>query len=332
LPATVIAERIGWSRGMTVLKGRVAELRPLYLEPDPYQRTDYRPGELAQWDLWFPGADISVGYGHTARLPVIVGVPGYSRLIVARMIPSREAADVLSGHLWCLRRLGAVPRKGVYDNEAAIGRNRGGKMEFTREFLGFKGALGMGAVILKGGFPEGKGVVERAIGYLETSFLPGRSFCDVDDFNHQLWGWLDRANARIHRTIRCRPIDRLNEDVAAMMPLPPVLPDTAQRFSIRLGRDHYVRSGTCDYSVHPKAIGRRIEVNVDLECVTVTCGDEEVARHRRSLCPHRTITAVEHGRARRELKDRAAAHDPSGIDLEVEQRDLAAYDRALGIA
>jgi hypothetical protein len=183
---------------------------------------------------------------------VIVGVSGYSRLIVARMIPSRQTADVLSGHKWCLCRLGSVPRKGVYDNEGAIGRNRGGRMEFTREFLAFKGALGMGAVILKGGFPEGKGVVERANRYLETSFLPGRSFSDPDDFNAQLWGWLDRANTRIHRAIRCRPIDRLNEDLAAMMALPPVLPDTTHRFSIRLGRDHYVRFDTCDYSVHPK--------------------------------------------------------------------------------
>jgi hypothetical protein len=30
MPATVIAERIGWSRSMTVLKARVAELRPVY--------------------------------------------------------------------------------------------------------------------------------------------------------------------------------------------------------------------------------------------------------------------------------------------------------------
>jgi transposase len=43
MPATVIAERIEWPRGMTILKERVAELRPLYLEPDPFRRTDYRP-------------------------------------------------------------------------------------------------------------------------------------------------------------------------------------------------------------------------------------------------------------------------------------------------
>jgi hypothetical protein len=39
MPATVIAERIGWDRGITILKERVAELRPLFLEPDPFQRT-----------------------------------------------------------------------------------------------------------------------------------------------------------------------------------------------------------------------------------------------------------------------------------------------------
>lgn len=31
MPATVIAERIGWERSLTVLKERVSELRPLFL-------------------------------------------------------------------------------------------------------------------------------------------------------------------------------------------------------------------------------------------------------------------------------------------------------------
>jgi hypothetical protein len=48
-------------------------------------------------------------------LPVMGGVSGYSRMIVARMIPSREAHDILLGHLACLLELGGVPRKGVYD-------------------------------------------------------------------------------------------------------------------------------------------------------------------------------------------------------------------------
>jgi transposase len=35
IPATVIAERIGWTRSIRVLSARVAELRPAYLPPDP---------------------------------------------------------------------------------------------------------------------------------------------------------------------------------------------------------------------------------------------------------------------------------------------------------
>ena len=47
MPATVIAERIGWTRGITVLKERVAELRPACLPPDPASRTLVWDGEGA---------------------------------------------------------------------------------------------------------------------------------------------------------------------------------------------------------------------------------------------------------------------------------------------
>ena len=45
MPATVIAERVGWTRSIRVLSGRVAELRPAYLPPDPASRTTYVAGE-----------------------------------------------------------------------------------------------------------------------------------------------------------------------------------------------------------------------------------------------------------------------------------------------
>lgn len=44
MSATVIAERIGRDRGLTVLKDRVQELRPVYLPPDPASRTSYVAG------------------------------------------------------------------------------------------------------------------------------------------------------------------------------------------------------------------------------------------------------------------------------------------------
>ena len=47
MPATVIAERIGWDRSVRVLRDRVAELRPAYLPPDPASRTAYAAGVAA---------------------------------------------------------------------------------------------------------------------------------------------------------------------------------------------------------------------------------------------------------------------------------------------
>jgi transposase len=61
MPATVIAERIGWTRSIRVLSARVAELRPVYLPPDPAGRTSYQAGEIAQCDLWFPPITLPVG-------------------------------------------------------------------------------------------------------------------------------------------------------------------------------------------------------------------------------------------------------------------------------
>ena len=332
MPATVIAERIGWARSLTVLKEKVRELRPLFLPPDPSGRTEYRPGELAQWDLWFPPADIPLEAGQIARPPVIVGVCGYSRVMVGRMIPSRESHDILSGNLACLLELGAVPRAGVYDNEGALVSRRGGQAKLSDPFQRFRGTLGMKVIVLRPRDPEAKGVVERHNGYLETSFLPGRRFSSPEDFNAQLTEWLDeRANRRIHATLRCRPIERFEEDRAAMMPLPPVLPDTAWHHSQRLGRDHYIRVDTCDYSVHPRVVGRRIEIAATTSEIVVTCAGEVVGRHARSWARHRTLTDPVHDRARRELIGQSRHVDAEDMS-EVEVRDLSVYDRATGVA
>jgi transposase len=331
MPATVIAERIGWCRGITVLRERVAELRPAYLVPEAFGRTEYKPGELCQWDLWFPDYAIPVGHGQTAVLPVLVGVACYSRWILARMIGSKESADVLGGHVGLLVELGKTPRMGVYDGEPAISVRRGKRLIYTHDYLRMKGTLGMGSIVLAKGHPERKGVVERANGYLETSFMPGRVFADRDDFNTQLGDWLEtKANVRVHSGLRCRPSERIEEDLAAMMVLPPLLPDMDWHHDLRLPADHWVRHHSNDYSVHPKAVGRRVHVRVDDSQLTVTLGVEVVARHQRVLASHVTVTDPAHDRARHAARALAGAPKPDSGEVEV--RNLAVYDRATGAA
>jgi transposase len=117
-PSTVIAERIGWTRGLTVLKDRVRELRPVYLPPDPASRTCYVAGEIAQCDLWFPPIMLPVGFGQTRRptgLPVLTMVTGYSRWLSAVLICSRRSQDLFAGWWQLIAALGSVPRVLVWD-------------------------------------------------------------------------------------------------------------------------------------------------------------------------------------------------------------------------
>lgn len=331
MPATVIAERIDWTRGITILKDRVRELRPLFVPVDPSSRTTYQPGELAQWDLWFPERRIPVGGGQSAVLPVIVGVSGFSRTMTAEMIPSKQTHDVLGGHRVCLEAFGGVPKLGVYDGEPAISSRRSGKVVFTEEFSRFRGTLAMGAYVCKPGDPEAKGLVERANRYLTTSFLSGRTFVSPADFNEQLHEWITtRANVRLHATLRARPIDLIDEDRAAMRPLPSLMPDTAWRTMVRLGRDHWIRHHTNDYSVHPRAVGRRVEVRADLDAVVVTLAGVEVARHPRCWAKHQTITATDHEHAAKVMRafELPAVDDPDLVEI----RDLSVYDRLGGAA
>jgi transposase len=204
MPATVIAERIGWTRSLTVLKERVRLLRPLFMPPDPAQRTEYDAGQIMQCDLWFPPVQIPLGFGQTDSPPVLVMVAGYSRWLSAVMIPSRQIPDLLLGHWALISALGVAPRMLVWDNESGIGQWRGGKPQLTTAMNAFRGTLGITIRQCRPNDPESKGLVERANGYLETSFLPGRSFTSPADFNLQLRAWLPVANNRQHRVLGCR--------------------------------------------------------------------------------------------------------------------------------
>ena len=334
MPATVIAERVGWTRGITVFKERVAELRPAYLPVDPASRTTYVAGEIAQCDLWFPPIELPVGLGQVrrpAQLPVLTMVTGYSRWLSAILIPTRRAEDLFAGWWRLIEALGAVPRTLVWDGEGAIGRNRGGRIELTGHCQAFRGVLGTKVIVLKPAEPEHKGIIERAHDYLERSFLPGRVFTDPGDFNTQLQGWLAQVNTRNRRALGCAPTDRIGADRQAMLTLPPVAPATGWRTSTRLARDHYVRLDSNDYSVHPAVIGRRIEVVANLDRVRVLSEGRTVAEHERLWAWHQTITDPEHLEAARVLRrTRIGALRPVR-EAEVELRALADYDTALGI-
>ena len=327
MPATVIAERVGWTGSVTWFRQNVARLRPHYVPVDPADRLIHPPGAQVQCDLWFPPIKIGVGGGQAVSLPVLVMVASHSRFITAMMLPSRTSGDLLDG-MWQLLscQLGAVPRTLLWDNEAGIGR--GGRL--AQGVAPFCGALATRLVQARPYDPETKGIVERANQYLETSFLPGRVFTSPVDFNAQLRAWLALANARTVRALAARPSDVVVADRAAMLALPPVAPDVGASWVTRLGRDYYVRAGANDYSVDPAVIGRLVEVRLTLDRLVVVCEGKVVAEHVRSWASGTVVTAAAHVAAAKVLRQHYQAPRPAEPDEDL-VRDLAVYDAAFGV-
>lgn len=327
MPATVIAERVGWTGSISWFRERVRAIRPEYLPTDPVDRLEHPPGRAIQCDLWFPAPKIAVGFGQEAMLPVLVMVAAFSRFIAAVMLPSRQTMDLVAG-MWQLlaQNFTAVPHELWWDNEAGIGR-RG---RLTEPVTALMGTLGSRLVQMKPYDPESKGIVERANRYLETSFLPGRTFDSPQDFNEQLMQWLPIANSRRVRVLQGRPVDFLNADRAQMLTLPPVSPTVATVTSVRLGRDYYVRVAGNDYSVDPGSIGQLVEVSTTLNQVSVSKSGQLLAVHDRCWAARQTLTDPAHVATAAALRQQFQAGPPPAADDQL-LRDLADYDRAFGV-
>jgi transposase len=313
-----LLEPLGCTASKTVVDDYLREVRPLFAPaPRTFQRTVYRPGELVQFDVWQPRDEVPVGHGQTRRGWVVVACLGYSRAGAGMLVFSKETPDLLAGIAGCLQRLGGLPQSLVWDRQAGIHGHAGRPGE---AFAAFCGQLKVGWVFCEPADPQAKGAVERLQGYAETNFEPGRRFANHIDFQDQLDGWFAKVNARTHKTLRARPIDRLHEELEVMAGLPDELPDTTRRWVTRVAPDPHLRFDTNDYSLAPALVGRRVEVSVDQRQVTAVALDtgEIACRHDRVFAKHRTITALEHARALR------AGRAPA--DASVEIRPLARYD------
>jgi transposase len=330
LPALRIRELIteeGYGGSGTIVNAYVRELRPLYAPPRTYQRTVYRPGELVQFDVWESSRPVPVGYGQARPGYVVVACLGYSRAGAGVLVFSKRTEDVLWGVLGCLDRLGGVPGKLVWDREGCL---HAGEGRPTEPYAALLGRLAAGWVFCQPRDPEAKGAVERLQGYLETSFEPARRFVNELDYQAQLDAWFEQANRRQHKTLRCRPIDRLAEE--GLRPLPDPRPDLDLRRVLRVGADPYLTLDGCQYSLDPRLAGRRVELRVSQrEILAVALDTGELAcRHPRSYARHRTITDPAHQAALEALRDerhRRAARPAR--DEVVERRPLSRYDQLI---
>ena len=327
MPATVIAERIGWPWSGRLLRHHVALIRPEFLPIDPADRLEWDIGDAIQCDLWFPPYKVPLDDGQECLVPVLVMACAYSRYTVCVVIPTRTTADLLQGMWEGVQRFGGVPHRFIWDNESGIGRGN----HLAAGVSGFMGVLGATLKQLPPRDPESKGIIERFNRYAETSFMPGRQFLSPQDLQAQLDDWIVKANGRTHATLHAIPAEMYQEELAHFASLPPVKPQCGWFKEVRLGRDYYVSLDGNHYSVSPECIAALVQVRADLDTVIVTCKGSLVAKHRRAWDSGITIKDPAHVAKARQLREklRMIEHNPKPVLTA--QTTLEEYDRVFKI-
>ena len=305
LPGQRVRELIaplGFDGGKTIVDDYLREVRPLFAPPPrTFQRTVYRPGEICQFDLWEPRAEVPVGHGQTRRGWVVVACLGYSRAGAGALIFSKQTPDLLAGIARCLWSLGALPRDAGLGPPGRHPRPR--RPADARSSPRSAASCGSTGTSASRADPQAKGVVERLQDFIERSFEPGRAFANELDFQLQLDAWFaERANAR-------------HAQDAALPPGRPAARGTrGDGAAAGRGAGHRPALGAPGPARSAPALrhlrllarpgagrpARRGARHADREVLAVALDTGELAcRHQRSFAKHRTITELEHARALR---------------------------------
>jgi len=116
-----LLEPLGCEVSKTVVDDYLREVRPLFAPaPRTFQRTVYRPGEVCQFDVWQPRAEVPVGHRQTRKGWVVIACLGYSRAGAGVLVFLTQTEDLLAGIAGCLQRLGGLPKTLVWNRQAGI--------------------------------------------------------------------------------------------------------------------------------------------------------------------------------------------------------------------
>ena len=205
--------------------------------------------------------------------------------IYVKAYPAETTEAFCDGHVSAFGFLGGVPQSILYDNtKLAVARILGdGRRSRTRVFTELQSHYLFSDRFGRPGKANDKGSVEGMVGYARRNFLvPVPSLESFDALNAHLEACcLERMEARLRGHTESIG-ERMEPDLTALLPLPPVPYDASDKHATRVSSLSLVRYRTNDYSV-PVAYGHRdVLVRGYVHEVAISCGTEVIAKHRRS--------------------------------------------------
>ena len=274
-----LRDEYGFGGGYTTLKDYVREHRRRTREM--FVPLSHAPGH-AQCD--FGEALVVIGGVERKAHCFVLDLP-HSDGCFVKAYPAESTEAFPDGHVSAFAFLGGVPRSILYDNtKLAVARIPGdGRRKRTRAFTELQSHYLFDDRFGRPAKGNDKGKVEGMVGYVRRNFLvPVPSFESFDALNaHLERRCLERMDARLRGHSESIG-QRMERDLDALLPLPPVRYDACEKQAGRVSSLSLVRYKTNDYSV-PVAYGHRdVPVRGYVDQVVISCGPEIIASHPRS--------------------------------------------------
>ena len=269
----------GFGGGYTTVKDYVREHRRQTREM--FVPLSHAPGH-AQCD--FGEALVTIGGVEQKAHYLILDLP-HSDGCFVKAYPAETTEAFLDEHVSAFAFLGGVPQSVLYDNtKLAVAKILGdGRRQRTKAFTELQSHYLFDDRFGRPAKGNDKGKVEGMVGYVRRNFLvPIPSFESFTALNDHLER---RCLERMDATLRGHSESigqRMERDLDALLPLPPVPYDACDRQASRVSSLSLVRYRTNDYSVTVAYGHRDVIVRGYVDRVVISCASEVIASHPRS--------------------------------------------------
>jgi hypothetical protein len=244
----------------------------------------HQPGEalLLDWGKLRDVVDVITGKKRT--LWAFVGVLGYSRYLMVRLVWSNDTKTTLTAIESMFREIGGVPSRITSDNPKcfALEASRYEPLlnpAFERMAAHYQTLI----ECLPPADPEKKGKVERPMPYVRRLYeAHGVEWLGIEESQSYIDKKLVIANERKHGTTRMKPIEQLlNVELSALKALPSLGYEPEEVADGLVRRDGHVRFDNKYYSLEEKFIGENVLILASATQVSIYHRGKLAEVHRR---------------------------------------------------
>lgn len=226
--------------------------------------------------------------GRKAPLWMFIGVLGFSRFMLVRLVWTMDTTTTLQAIEGMLRTLGGVPCKVTIDNPKCIALEASKYEPLLNPAVErFASHYGVLFECLPPADPQKKGKVERQVPYGRRLYeAHGDTWLGLEESQRYLDRKVAMANERRHGTTLRRPKDLLLEEAKALKPLPALAYEVEQFHEGPVRQDGHVRFANKYYSVDATYKGKSVVVLGTREQVSIYHQGKLLEVHARITDPH----------------------------------------------